>query len=401
MKLTTRICNQATYEGDGSSRYIVWDDRISGFGLRVYPTGRKSFVLRYRLRGERRQRWTVLGHYGVVTAEQARGLARQWLQDARTGEDPGARAAAPDDGPVATMADLYERYHREWASRRKKPSSADMDALLWRTHLAPTLGHRRVESLERGDVEAIHGAMHDRPVSANRVRSLLSKMLNLAEEWGMRPRGSNPATLIRPYREQRRERYLDHDELARLGATLDRALADGTEDPYAVAAIRLLLLTGARRSEILRLTWAEVDLDRGVLRLSDSKTGRSTRFLPPQAVDLLRSLPRTPENLHVIPGRVAGAHRADLKGPWRRISKAAGIPDVRLHDLRHTYASVAISAGLSLPVVGKLLGHARARTTDRYAHLLDSAQREASGLIGSVIEQAMGPDGKATVTERP
>ncbi len=235
----------------------------------------------------------------------------------------------------------------------------------------------------------LHHKLCDRPYQANRSLAVLSKMMNLAEQWGLRPDGTNPTRHVRKYRETKRERYLSTEELSRLGGTLTEAQAAETESPFALAAIALLVLTGARLTEILTLRWAEVDLDRQVLRLPDSKTGAKTIYLNDAATSLLRRMPRLSGNPYVIAGGKKGAHLVNLQKAWRRIRAGADLNDVRIHDLRHSFASVAAGAGLSLPVIGKLLGHTQPVTTARYAHLAADPVRAASNLIGDEIVSAM------------
>jgi integrase len=214
-------------------------------------------------------------------------------------------------------------------------------------------------------------------------------MLNIAEEWGLRPDGSNPCRHVKKYREDKRERYLTKEELQCLGTALDDAKHNQTESPFVIAAIGLLVLTGARLTEVLTLKWDYVDLENAVLRLPDSKTGAKLIYLNDVAVKLLRAMPRMAGNPFVIAGGKPGARLVNLQKPWRRIRAAASLPDVRIHDLRHSFASVAAGAGMSLPVIGKLLGHSQPVTTARYAHLAADPVRAASNLIGNEISAAM------------
>jgi integrase len=264
--------------------------------------------------------------------------------------------------------------------------------------LTPALGRHRISDVLRADVASFHHDLRDRPYQANRALSVLCKMLNLAEEWGLRPDGSNPCRHVKKYREEKRERYLTVEELRRLGTVLSDAQANQTEGPFALAAIGLLILTGARLMEILTLRWEYVDLDGGVLRLPDSKTGAKLIYLNDAAKGLLRTMPRMHGNPHVIPGHKPGAHLVELQKAWRRIRAEANLDAVRIHDLRHSFASVAVSAGMSLPMIGKLLGHTQPATTARYAHLAADPMKAASELVGSEIMAAMIPH---AVTPKP
>jgi len=224
---------------------------------------------------------------------------------------------------------------------------------------------------------------------ANRLLAVLRKLFNWCEERGYRPDGTNPCKHVAPYRERSRARFLAEAELARLATALSDAERDGTVSPAATTAVRLLIFTGARRGEILGLRWADVDIERAMLRLPDSKTGAKSVYLSPPALEVLAAIPRQPENPYVIVGRRAGEPLADLNHPWAKIRKRAGLEDVRLHDLRHSFASAGAAGGLSLPVLGGLLGHSQPQTTARYAHLSADPLRQGADLIGRRIAAAM------------
>jgi integrase len=236
------------------------------------------------------------------------------------------------------------------------------------------------------------------PAMANRALALLSHVLNVAAQRGERPDTPNPCRRIRKFKEERHQRFLSGDELARLGAALVEGETVGIPAPKeanrrhfigasAAAAIRLLLFTGARLREILHLRWEHVDIERGLLLLPDSKTGKKTIVLNAPALEILSAIERASD--YVIAGADPTKPRADLKRPWSIVAKRAGLSDVRLHDLRHTFASVGASASLGLPIVGKLLGHTQSATTERYAHLDSDPLRRASNSIGEHIAAAL------------
>ena len=231
--------------------------------------------------------------------------------------------------------------------------------------------------------------MRKTPGAANRTLALISHMLNVAEKWGLRPDGSNPCRHVEKYPERKRERYLSKDELAALGDALSMAERTRTEKPGAIAAIRLLILTGCRLSEILTLKWDEVDFEGQCLRLADSKTGQKTVYLPAPALAVLEGIDRQKGCSGVIVGRKPGAHLVNLRKAWGRIRKAAKLKDVRLHDLRHTFASFGAGADLSLPMIGRLLGHTQSKTTQRYAHLHDDPVKRAAEKVGAIIGAAL------------
>ena len=245
--------------------------------------------------------------------------------------------------------------------------------------------------LTRADVARLHHGMRATPGAANRVLALLSKMCALAEQWGLREPGSNPVRGIERFRERRRERHLTPEELERLGDVLRQVELERTESPSSVALVRLLLLTGARLGEVLGLRWDRIDWQAGSVRLADSKTGPKTLYLSDAATGGAGwPLVVQADNPWVLPGRVQGRPLVNPQKPWRRIRRAAGLEDVRLHDLRHTYAAVAARGGLSLPMIGALLGHSEPQTTQRYAHLVGNPVKQAAEQVGEAIRVAMG-----------
>ena len=317
------------------------------------------------------------------------------------GGDPGGDRQAQRDAP--RMGDLFDRYLSEHARATKRATSLANDERLIANRLRPAFGRDKVAEVGRADVAAFHKRLADKPYEANRSLALLSKAFNLAELWGVRPDGSNPCRHVRKYPETKRKRFLSAAELARLGGVLGDAQRagfvmierDGEANrvpvhPSAVAAIKLLIFTGARKSEILGLRWEWVDFEAGRANLPDSKTGEKTVILPPPALSVLADLPRSDGNPHVVTGAKPGAALVNLKDPWNAIRDAAGIPDVRIHDLRHSFASVGAASGQSLPIIGALLGHTQAQTTQRYAHLADDPLQAAAASIGAKIEAAMG-----------
>ncbi len=369
----------------GQRDRVVLDSELTGFGVRVWPSGRKTFVLWYRNAAGRARKLT-LGPHGPLTVEQARRQAAAALSAAIQGQDPAAEKL--ERRRVVSVAELAERYMREHARTRKKASSAGMDARLLEKILLPRLGQARITAVARADVARLHQELSGTPVLANRVLALASKMFSLAEKWELRPDGSNPCRHVERFREVGRERFLSGEELARLGQALDHA--EGREHPSALLALRLLILTGARRNEILSLRWSEVDSERGALRLADSKTGPRIVPLGGPALELLARAPRLAGNPFVCPGEKAGGHFVGLQKVWERLRLEAGLADARIHDLRHGFASVAAAANMGLPLIGKLLGHARAATTARYAHLSLDPLRAASDEVARRIVEAMG-----------
>ena len=399
-KLTKRVVEGAL---PTDKRYVIWDAQIPGFGVRVFPSGIKTFVFKYRVGGGRTatRRQPVIGKFGMITVDQAREIAKDWAADVRKGEDPGGDRKEKRAAP--RMSDLFERYISDHAKPHKKPSSVEDDERIIRTFVGPEFGKRKVVEVTRSDIDRFHKSLAETPYRANRVLAMLSKAFNLAEVWEWRPDGSNPCRHIKKFREDRRERFLSAEEFARLGAALSEAESGemaynrpGRSSPYyvpkqAVTALKLLIFTGARRGEILSLKWDYVNFEESRLELPDSKTGAKFVYLPAPALKLLSELNRDPENPFVITGAKPGTHLVNMKDPWAVIRESAELPDLRIHDLRHSFASIGAGGGMSLPVIGALLGHKETSTTARYAHLSDNPLRTAVEDIGNRISDAMKP----------
>ena len=383
-KLTKRTVESVRPDPD--HEVIVWDNDLPGFGVRVWPSGKRTYILKYRTR-DGRQRKATIGRHGPLTPEQARNRALKWLSEAKHGHDPAGDEAEIRRAP--TVDHLAERYMEQHARPKKRAASIEADQRSLKLHILPKLGRKKVNSITRADIAQLHYKMREKPIAANRALALLSKMFNLAEKWGLRADNSNPCRHIERYKERRMERFLSNEELARLGEVLAEAERTRTGLPSAIAAIRLLLFTGCRRSEILTLQWEHVDFERQCLRLPESKTGSKTVYLSPPALEVLTGIEREEGSPYVITGAKPGSHLVNLTKPWQRIRKMAGLEGVRIHDLRHSFASMAVAGGLSLPVIGALLGHTQPATTQRYAHLAADPLKQAANLTGNRIAAAM------------
>ncbi len=392
IKLNKRVIDAARYERATGAHYL-WDTNIACFGLRVYPSGRKAFVVTYRVRGT--QRFLTIGRYGELTLAQARGKAHEVLGQARRGEDPAADRRSYRRSP--TMKDLAERYMKDYCRVHNKPATVKVQQRTWDRFLVPRFGCRKVVDIGRPDVQALHTELAETPGMANLVRSQFSKALNLAEVWGWRPDGSNPCRHVKLYKIKKRERFLSETELARLSGVLAEAERTQSETAIAIAALRLLMLTGCRVGEILNLRWKEVDFEGQCLRLPDSKTGAKIVYLNGPALQVLAKLERQEDNAYAFPGKIAGRPLSKLGCPWRRLRKKADLEDVRIHDLRHSFASFGVGLGLPLQRVGKLLGHSKIATTERYAHLADDPIRQANEQIGDHIWAVMSAASKSKV----
>lgn len=382
-KLTKRIVDAAEIR---ASEYFIWDDDIPGFGLRVLPSKRKSYIVQYR--AGRRSRRMSLGLSTVLTCEQARARAIAIIAAAKNGEDPAAKRDA--DRQAVTVKELAERFDKEHISVRVKESTAKGYRRMLERVIIPALGRHRVTEVTRADIAKIHHDLRHIPYDANRCLEVISKMFNLAEMWGLRPEGSNPRKHIKKYPEEKRERFLSAAELRRVGQVLREMEEEGIELPSAIAAVRLLILTGCRLGEIMTLKWEYVDFGGKALRLPDSKTGAKVVHLGQPAVEVLQKIERVEKNPWVIVGTKPGARLSDLQPFWQRVRARAGLKDVRIHDLRHTFASTAVTAGQGLPMIGKLLGHTQVQTTARYAHLAADPVKDAAERVASNLAQAIG-----------
>lgn len=379
-KLTKRIVDGLSPE---ANERIIWDGEVPGFGIRIYPTGRKVYLVQYRSNGRTRRK--NLGQHGVLTADEARKEAKLVQADVARGGDPSAERKAKLRSP--TIAALAQRFLDEHVVQHCKPSTHYDYSNTIRSTIVPSLGSIKITEITRADIANFHHQKRKTPYQANRAVALLSKMFNVAEDWGLRPQGSNPATRIKKYREVEKKRYLNEAEQANLGETLFEGLQSGEYSEYVVAAFYLLMLTGCRLKEIQTLQWSFVTATH--LELPDSKTGRRRIPLPMEARTVLDALPRRDGNPYVILGDKPDGHYNDLQKPWRKIRAKAGLSDVRLHDLRHTYASVAVTNGIDPFMLKEIMGHKNLSTTLRYAHLADEAVQRAAGSIAARLAGAL------------
>lgn len=381
-KLTKRTVDAAEVR---AAEYFVWDDEVPGFGLRVLPSGRKGYVVQYR--AGRRSRRISLGPSTVLTCEKARTRAIAIMAAAKNGGDPAAQRDA--DRQAVTVKELAERFDKEHVALRVKASTAHGYRRLLERVIVPALGRHRVTEVTRADIAKLHHELRHIPYEANRCLEVVSKMFSLAEMWGLRPDGTNPRKHIKKFPEEKRERFLNPAELKRVGEVLREMEAERVELASAIAAVRLLVLTGCRLGEIMKLKWEHVDIAGKVLRLPDSKTGAKVVHLGHPAVEVLVGIERVRDNSWVIAGTKPGAPLVDLQPFWQRVRARAGLKDARIHDLRHTFASTAVAAGQGLPMIGKLLGHTQVQTTARYAHLAADPVKAAANAVSTSLAEAL------------
>lgn len=387
-------------------QYRVWDSDIKGFGLRVSPKGKKTFFVQYTRLDNKKDSFTI-GTYGAITLKQAKDIAQDRLAEVRGGKDPKIQRKLAKGYPTisAFMDEFLDRY----AKINVKPKTYKGYEGVIRNTIKPNLGNKRIDLLELQDVSQIKNKYANKPYQANQMIAVLSKAYNWAIEESLYKNISNPCQGLSKFGKKHgvksRERYLTSKELMHLGAVLKRVqerkdlLDPITQKPLkrqyspaladsVVGALLLFMLTGARRGEILHAQWNYVDFDRGLLKLPDSKTGEKTIRLDPTAIGILKTLyaDRNPKENYIIYGKKLNhGMYFGLYKVWQQIRKSAGLDDVRIHDLRHTFASFALENTDNLKSVGGLLGHTQNATTERYTHLLDTSQIELSNATAKKI----------------
>lgn len=400
-----------------AARYAVHDTDIHGFGIRVSPANAegdatKTFFLEYRVKGLGRAgtvKRLTLGKFGDMSVEAAREAAKQAISKVNMGGDPATeRRQARLEATVTTVAKQWLRDHVN--AKRKGSTAKDYKASL-DLHILPDLGNVKIKEVKRAQISRLHAKVSKAaPTSANRVLATFSSMWTWAAKHDMCALELNPARGVERNREVKRERFLSDDEMQALGETLALAETQGLPwrvnearpskhiakpesqrtplDPRVCDIVRMLLLTGMRVGEVLNLRWPEVDLQRGLLMLAESKTGRKAVILSKPALDLLAKQPKEEGSEFVFPSST-GEARHDIKKAWASIIRHAGLEGLRVHDLRHTHASVAAGEGFSLPTIGRLLGHTQAATTQRYAHLAGDTVRNAANTVGGRVDSLM------------
>ncbi|MFY0610451.1 MAG: site-specific integrase [Hyphomicrobiaceae bacterium] len=399
-KITTRVVEGL------SAGETVGDTSLPGYFVRRQRDAAVYFV-RKHAKGKRH--FISIGEHGREgwTERRARDQALQIIAALKQGRDPAAERISEKAMP--TLAQFAEDFIAQRSSTLKPGTVANYNSLL-NKHVAPRnvsgelirncLGALKLNVVNHQHVAGMHAKLKVTPRTANHMLAFLSSLYAEAQASGLVPEAHNPTRRVKRYTIQPRQRFLSEDEIGRVGEVLSRAEQDGSEDPYAIAAIRLLILTGCRRDEVLGARWDWIDFERGLLNLPDSKTGAKPVYLSPPALELLHALPRVAGNPHVIVGAKEGGRWVNLRKVWVRVRQRAGIKptmlssdkhqEVRLHDLRHSYASLLASGGASLPVIGKLLGHTQPQTTARYAHLSEDSTRLASERAGSSAAAALG-----------
>ena len=372
---------------DTKKTLIYWDTELRGFGVVVLPSGRRTYCIQYRNTNRIKKRLKI-GVYGQLNTEEARNLAKKYLGDIAHGEDPAAKKKENRELPL--IKNLAQDYLDRYAEPRKRKRSIEEDKKLLQNIILPSIGNERVKDISRRTIESLHLQLEKTPYQANRVLALLSKMFSLANAWEWRD--DNPVKGIERYQEEKRDRWLNKEEICRFLEILERY-------PYHPVsfALKILLLTGARKSEVLRATWDQFDLEEGVWTKPSHLTKQKKKEhlpLSPQTLDILCNLKKINKNksLYLFPDATGVKPIRNIKTFWERVIKEAKLKSVRIHDLRHTHASHLVSSGLSLSIVGKLLGHTQASTTQRYAHLADEPLRQAAELFGNKMDKLTGKE---------
>jgi len=374
IKLTKRIIDSLASEKDWDVR---WDSELTGFGIRLYPGGKKSFVLSYRIMGQKKL--MVIGNYGALTPDEARNIAKIKLAEIIQGGDPALEKK--NKAKNKTMGEFSSLYIENYAKKHKKTWQEDQRRI--KKHIFHIWNKKPIKLITKSDILAMHNKIGLKtPYEANRLLRQLSKMFEIAKEWGyLDHRDENPAKGIKLFKEKKRDRWLTHHELPGLIEAVDQE-----QNLYARIAIWLYLLTGMRKSELLTSKWSDIDFERKELRLDETKSGK-IHYVPlsDAAMDLLDRVPRLSDNPYIIPGNISGKHLVNISKPWNRIRKAAGLEDVRLHDLRRTVGSWLAQSGNSLHLIGKVLNHTNQSTTAIYARFAQDDVRNALQDHGKMI----------------
>lgn len=369
--------------------YEVWDTEVKGLGCMVNTSGKKTYYFLYRLlKGTKKQRLKI-GVHGNITCDIARDIARGWMGDIVRGIDPKEHLKKQESNAKQsiTLEAFLNLFVEKYKKVQNKESTINRDSYRLNNVIIPFFGNLKVYEVSVVDILRFQDHLKNTPIQFNRCASILSKAFNIAELWGYRHKNSNPCHGIKKYKERKKERFLTIEELERLEKTLEMQDKFKISSPYTIGAIRLLMYTGCRLGEILNLRWDDVFLKDGYLHLTDSKTGERKIPLNESAKNVLLKLKRQEENPYVFVGVKVGACLTNLTRGWIKIRCLAGLEDVRIHDLRHTFASLAIKQGVDLYTVSKLLGHKNIATTTRYAHLEMEHLIKATNIVDQVWQK--------------
>jgi integrase len=373
-KLTKKKVDSFSYQGGWDIR---WDSELTGFGVRLYPSNKKSYIFSYRFAG--RKKLIALGSTYKITLDEARNLAKLKAAKVITGDEKHSHLANEN---FAKFCTLYMERH---ARKHKKTWQADQRRI--DKNLLPKLAHISMKAITKADVMTLHSKLgKTAPYEANRTLSLLSTLFEFAKKWGyLEEAHPSPTKYIQRFKEEKRDRWISKEEIPALMTAIDNE-----SNLYARMAILMYLFTGARKSELLTAKWADVDWDRTELRLKDTKAGR-IHYIPlsTPAVDLLQKMIKIQDNPYIFPGNIKGKHLVNISKPWNRIKKQANLENVRLHDLRRTVGSWLAQAGNSLHLIGQILNHSNQSTTAIYARLTQNDAKNALEEHGQALKQLM------------
>ena len=350
--------------------YFIFDNTVPGFSIHVSDKGKRHYCFQYTRNKRVKRMW--LGQHGIMTTEQARSEAIAKLSEVKAGGDPQADKMRKNK--ELYISDVAKRFFEDYVKLRCKKSSQVEYKRHLEVNIAPVLKDIKISELEHSDVLTLHHKLRKKPYEANRCISVLSKMCSMAEKWGMRKISTNPCKHVEKYPEKARSRYLTDEETQRLADTLEEIKSYPDENLSAVYCIQLLLFTGCRLGEIRTLKWEYIDYEKKLFRLPDSKTGSKIVYAGAIVMNLLDEIKNNParpeDNPYVIWGRKPNTCLNDLQNAWRRFLRAAEIENLRIHDLRHSFASFIVNEGTSLAMISKLLGHTQIQTTERYSHIM-------------------------------
>ena len=384
MKLTKK--NVESLEPTGT-RYEVRDDELIGFSIRVGATGEKSFYLTYRAGKGRAAplKRLRIGTFPSMTVEQTRQIVKQKLAQIAMGGDPAQEVKEGKNAPL--FHEVIETFLQEHVDAKLKPATQHLYRTLAQNHLIPAFKKMKMADITYRHVAKLHHDLQNTPYLANRCAAVLSKFFDWCEKTGYRDRGTNPVRGLEKYREEKRLKFMESSELEAIGEGIAKLEKQDAIDPTIAAALKVMLLTGARCSEILTLKWEYFNESKEKALLPNSKTGAKVLPIPPTAWEVISALPRV--NEYCFPGRWGRGHIINVKNTWKRICKAGGISGWRIHDLRHAFASYAANSGKSLPIIGKILGHSQASTTSRYAHLAENPVAQAAAETAEGLAQEL------------
>ncbi len=382
-KLTKKLVDSSLPK---EKSYIVWDDEIKGFGCRILPSGHKTYVFHYTSPTTKKYSYLKIGVHGNYTVDLARDKAKKWCADIAHDIDPKEqkKAKTVKQKQSILFADFWEIFTEKYIREKHKPSTIKSNKSRIKNDILPFFGAKKIADIERQDILDFKDSLSHVKANCTKCLNLLSTAFAQAELWGYRDQGFNPCSRVTKYPDKKMERFLTALELKKLEEIL-AAESSSKTSPYSLAAIWMLMFTGCRLSEILTVQWDDVYLEDGYLYLKDSKVGVRTIPLNDKAKQILTSLQKQEGNPYVFCGSLPGSNLQTIDGAWKKVRVLAGIPDVRIHDLRHSFASFALKKGVDLYTVSKLLGHKNIATTTRYAHLELEHLKEATNKVAGVF----------------